>query len=171
MNSTAKTKAVFLDRDDTINKDFGYVYKVSDLVFLDGATEGIKLFNKKGYLVFVISNQSAVGRGYCSMESVENFNNEMIKQLADKGAIVSKIYICTHTPEDNCECRKPKTALFLQAVKEFNIDIAQSYAIGDKERDITGLIELGAKGAIVGKVSDKYPHFKNLKEVAQLFVK
>lgn len=142
-------KAVFLDRDGTINKDFGYVYQKDKLEFLEGSIEGLKKLYDAGFKLIIISNQSGVGRGYFSEHEMHEFNNYMISKLVEKGIVITKIYCCIHSPLDDCECRKPKTKLFKDAIKEFNIDVNLSYAIGDKERDIAISKETDVKGILI----------------------
>lgn len=159
-----KNKVVILDRDGTINRDFGYVYKKEDLEFLPGAIEGLKKFSDAGYKLIIITNQSGIGRGYFTVEQYLDFNNYFIEQLKSKGIIIDKVYYCPHGPESNCECRKPKLKLFYDAIKEFNIDLDNSYVIGDKERDISISNTTSIKGFILGK------DYKTIEEIANLII-
>ena len=139
-----KNKAVFLDRDGTINIDKDYIYKVSDFEFIPGAVEALKLLQDAGYLLIIITNQSGIARGYYTEEDYEKLNDWMIKTLAEQyGVFITASYFCPHHPEAvvpayriNCSCRKPGTALFEQAIREHDIDLSSSYAIGDKLRDL-----------------------------------
>lgn len=129
-------KAVFLDRDGTINVDFGYVCRPQDLVFLPGAVEAMRLFRQAGYLLIVVTNQSGIARGYYTLEEVEAFHREMIRQLRYEGVELNDILICPHGPQDGCRCRKPSPMLVLEALKKYDIDPARSYLLGDKESDV-----------------------------------
>ncbi|WP_267523856.1 cbb3-type cytochrome oxidase assembly protein CcoS [Campylobacter sp. MG1] len=129
-------KALFLDRDGVINKDFSYVYELEKLEFIPNIFEIVKFFQDKGYLIFIITNQSGVGRGYFTKEQMENFNNAIIKEFSNHQIKITKIYTCLHTPADNCECRKPKAGLIFSAANEFNIDLNNSIFIGDKPSDM-----------------------------------
>lgn len=160
-------KAIILDRDGTINIDYGYVYEISKFKFIDGSVEGLKLLNDLGYILIIITNQSGIGRGYFSLETYQKLNKYMLEYLSKEGINISKVYMCPHTNEDNCHCRKPKLALFHQAIDEFNIDISNSYVIGDKERDLALCNEKNIKGILLSnEKNDKYICKKNLYEAA-----
>ena len=157
-------RVIFLDRDGTINKDYGYVYKKEDLTFLPGTLEGLKKLYNASYKLIIITNQSGVGRGYFSEEDMYEFNRYMIDELEKNGIIIEKIYSCIHSPEDNCECRKPKTKLFKDAIQEFDVDLPNSYAIGDKERDISISFETPIKGILINN------EFENLNMIADYII-
>src|SRR3989338_1410999 len=99
-------KAVFLDRDNVIIEDNGFVHKTEDFELLPNAIEGLKLLKK--YSMFIVTNQSGIGRGYFTMKDFEKFNNHLSQQLKKNNIKIKKTYICPHKPEDNCDCRKPK---------------------------------------------------------------
>lgn len=131
-------KALFLDRDGTINIEKHYLYKKEDFVFLPGIFDLIKQFQKKGYLIFIISNQSGIARGFYSEEDYYKLTNWMLNEFELKGIKITKVYHCPHHPNITgpCNCRKPKPGMILQAIKEFNINPAASVFIGDKKSDI-----------------------------------
>lgn len=136
-------KAVFLDRDGTINIDKGYVYKIEDMEFIDKAPEAIAAMKRKGYLVVVLSNQSGVARGYYGEEDVNKLHCEMNRRLEVFGAHIDKFYFCPHHPDGcverysyYCSCRKPCTGMLNRAVKELSIDMNKSWVVGDRERDL-----------------------------------
>jgi D-glycero-D-manno-heptose 1,7-bisphosphate phosphatase len=143
-----KNKALFLDRDGVINIEKNYVVKISDFQFTPGIFRIIKNYQKKGFLIFVITNQSGIARNYYTREDLEKLNSWMIKQFKEKGIIITKIYYCPHHPDftGECQCRKPKPGMIIEATKEFNIDPGKSVLIGDKESDI-----LAGKTAQIGK--------------------
>lgn len=155
-------KAFFLDRDGTINEDTGYVLDVKDVHLLPGAAKAVRKINEAGYLAIVISNQSGVARGYGTMEDVTAVNQRIDELLEEYGAHIDAYYICPHHPEGivkdyaiDCTCRKPGTALFEQAIKDYDIDVSQSVAAGDRKRDVEGLSRLGiVKTGIVGDGED-----------------
>jgi D-glycero-D-manno-heptose 1,7-bisphosphate phosphatase len=130
-------KAVFLDRDGTINVDKHYVYKPEDFEFISGVPQAIKSLNDKGYKVIVISNQSGIARGFYTASDVEKLHGYVDGELAKQGAKIDAYYICPHHPDftGECECRKPKTGLVDMAVREFDVDVSLSYMVGDKESD------------------------------------
>ena len=129
-------KAVFLDRDGTINEDHGYVYKPEDFTFLPHAITGMKKMQELGYLLIIVTNQSGIGRGYYSEQDFMKLQKHMLSLLSKKGITITKTYHCPHGPEAGCGCRKPKPLMIRQAEKRFTIDLTKSFAIGDKTADI-----------------------------------
>ncbi len=140
-------KAVFLDRDGTINIYKGYITDPADIELLPGVPEAIKHFNELGYLVIVITNQPVIARGDCTIETLIQIHNRIETLLGEKGAYIDAIYYCPHHPESGfeneikefkitCECRKPQPGLLLQAKADFNIDMSKSFMVGDSSRDI-----------------------------------
>jgi len=127
------TKAVFLDRDGVITEDIGYVHKIEDFKLVQNAVEGLKLL--KDYKLFIVTNQSGIGRGYYTLEDFLNYNNQVLKELKKHKIKIEKTYYCPHKPEDNCGCRKPKTRFLKDAEKEFGIELKKSFIIGDRKSD------------------------------------
>lgn len=142
-------KAVFLDRDGTIVEDVNYCSRVEDLHILPGVAEAIKLLNRDGFKVVVITNQSGIGRGYFNENTLAQIHGKMHCELSKHGAKVDLIYYCPHHPDDGCECRKPKISLFLQAAKKLDIDIGRSSVVGDRQMDIDAAKTLGCKSVLV----------------------
>ena len=159
-------KAIFLDRDGTINEDFGYVYKKDNLKFINGAIKALKILQDAGYKLLIITNQSGIGRGYYTIEDFQIFNDYMLNELEKNGVIIDKVYFCPHTDSDNCNCRKPKIGLYLKAIKEFNIDEENSYSIGDKESDLAICSKSKIKGIFLGN-NNKYNCKNDLLEAAK----
>lgn len=139
-------EAIFIDRDWTINYDFSYVYKIEDLKLLDWAKEGLIELKKIWYKVILITNQSWIWRWYYTMEDCNKFNEELEKQL---WLNFDWIYICPHSPDDNCECRKPKTLLVEKAIKDFDLDINKCFFVWDKESDIQTGINIWCKTVLI----------------------
>jgi len=165
-------KAILLDRDGTINIDYGYVHETSKLKFIDGALDGLKILSDLGYLLIIISNQSGIGRGYFTYEEYNTFNNYMLDKLEKSGIHISKVYICPHVDSDNCNCRKPKLELFYKAIKEFDVDINNSYAIGDKTRDLAICDKENITGILLTEEDNgNYICKKNLLEAAKYIKK
>lgn len=129
-------KAVFLDRDGTINVDYGYVYQYDKFVFIDGVIEALKRFQELGYLLIIITNQSGIARGYYTEEDMKLLHKQMCDRLEEEGVHITAVYHCPHLG-DACDCRKPKTGLFYRAAEEYDIDMSGSIAIGDKLRDLS----------------------------------
>ena len=142
-------KAVFLDRDGTIAEDVNYCRKPEDFRIFPWAPEAIRMLNGAGFKVIVITNQSGIARGYFTEEMLAQIHEKMLKELAEQGARIDGVYYCPHHPDDNCECRKPKTALFQQAAKDFNLDLKTSWVVGDSWRDIEAGRRIGTKTILV----------------------
>ncbi|MBA3066850.1 tetraacyldisaccharide 4'-kinase [bacterium] len=159
-----KNKAVILDRDGTLNEDSGYTCEIKDLKFLPGTIPALKKLADNGFLLIIVSNQSGIGRGYFSRRKADKFNASLVTALAEKGIKISGVYICPHTPEDNCACRKPGSLLFEKAVSDFGIDVSRSFCIGDMERDIISGNRLKIKGILLGQ------DFKNLSDAADYII-
>ena len=131
-------KALFLDRDGVINKEKNYLYKIENFEFIDGVFETCKYFQDNGYLIIVITNQAGIARGKYSEDDFSKLTKWMIQEFEKKNIKISKVYHCPHHPDftGECECRKPKPKMILDAQKEFNIDLIHSILIGDKNSDI-----------------------------------
>ncbi|MBI4159202.1 D-glycero-beta-D-manno-heptose 1,7-bisphosphate 7-phosphatase [Candidatus Woesearchaeota archaeon] len=137
-------RAIFLDRDGTINVDVEYVHNIEDLRFEEGAIEGLRLLqNLREYKLIIITGQSGIGRGYYTEDDYHRFMDEMYRQFRLNGIVIDGEYFCPHHPEKgkgiyriDCECRKPKIGMLEQAAREFGIDLSKSWVIGDKTDDI-----------------------------------
>lgn len=158
-NLTNKQKAIFLDRDGTINKYVGFLRNIDDFKLIEGVAEAIKLINQSGYLAIVVTNQPVIARGEVTWEELNEIHKKMATLLGKEGAYVDGIYICPHHPDKgfegerpeykiDCDCRKPKPGLLLQAAKDFNIDLSESYMIGDSHRDVEAGENAGVKKSI-----------------------
>jgi len=135
------TRLVLLDRDGTINEERNYLSSPDELELLPGAAEGIRRMRDLGLAVVVVTNQSGVGRGYFTAETVAAVHQRLGELLAAGGAKVDAFYVCPHTPDDDCDCRKPAPGLARQAAAEFQADLSRSFVVGDKVCDI----ELGQR--------------------------
>ena len=148
-------KAIFLDRDGTINVEKDYIYKSEDLVFEEGTIEALKTFKNLGYILIVVSNQSGIARGYFTEEDLKAFNNNMNEKLKEKSVEITEFYCCPHHPDGIgeykkvCECRKPNNKMIEDAIKKYNIDREKSYMIGDKTSDIGAGIKSNLKTVLV----------------------
>ena len=129
-------KAVFLDRDGTINVDVGYLSDPEGLVFIRGAKEGVRLLKDNGFFVFIVTNQSGVGRGYFSLKNLSAVNEKMLHGFSKEGIHIDGIYYCPHHPRERCRCRKPQPKIVKDIAQEFKIDLERSYFIGDKLIDV-----------------------------------
>lgn len=148
-----KRPAVFLDRDGVLNVDRGYLYKREDLEWMPGAIDAIKMLNDKGYLVFVVTNQSGIARGFFEEDDVYALHSYMAEEVERRNAVIHYFYFCPHHPEGMvekyskvCRCRKPLPGLIEQACQEWPIDLKASFLIGDMERDIEAANDAGIPG-------------------------
>ena len=155
-----KQKAIFLDRDGTINKYVGFLRNIDDFELIEGVSEAIKQINQSGYLAIVVTNQPVIARGEVSWDELNEVHKKMETLLGKDGAYIDGLYICPHHPDKgfdgerpeykfDCDCRKPKPGLLLQAAKDYNIDLSQSYMIGDSERDVEAGKAAGCKDSIL----------------------
>ena len=138
-------KALFLDRDGVINKEKNYLYKIEDFEFIDGVFEICKFFQHNCYLIIIITNQAGIARSKYTLKDFEILNNWMIKKFLEYKIVIDKIYFCPHHPDYSvdCDCRKPKPKMILDAKHEFNIDLQESILVGDKNSDIETGINAG----------------------------
>jgi len=159
-NLKNKQRAIFLDRDGTINVSKGFISKADDLELIPGTIDAIKAINKSGALAIVITNQPVIARGECSFEELHNIHNKLKTLLGEKGAFVDDIFYCPHHPDKgfegevpelkfDCECRKPKTGMIDEAVKKYNIDLSKSYMVGDSTMDLETARNAGIKSVLV----------------------
>jgi histidinol-phosphate phosphatase family protein len=142
-------KAVFLDRDGTMNKDVPYCRHPEDFQLFPGAARAVRWLNEHGYKVIVVTNQSGVARGYFTEEMLGLVHQEMRNQLAEENARIDSIYYCPHHPDDNCECRKPKPKMILQAARKHDIDLKSSFMVGDKAHDIVLGKSVGCRAVLI----------------------
>ncbi len=151
-------KAVFLDRDNTLIKDDGYIHEPEKVELLPTVPEGLKLLKKADYLLIVVSNQSGIGRGYFKEKDFHAVNERLQELLKPHGVQIDDFFFCPHRPDENCNCRKPKTGMVEEAAKKWNIDLSESFVIGDKEIDVMLAFNAGCKrGILVG--SETFPDF------------
>lgn len=149
-------KAIFLDRDGTINVEKDYMYRPEDFEFIDGVPEAIKTMNELGYKVIVITNQSGIARGYYTENDLQVLHQYIDQKLKEVGANIDAYYYCPHHPTEgvgkykvDCNCRKPKTGLYEQAILDYDIDTQKSWVVGDRIRDLIPADILGMNKALV----------------------
>lgn len=159
-NLSIKQKAVFLDRDGTVNKQNGFITNSEQFELLPGAAEAIKKINASGYLAIIVTNQPVIARGDCTFEELQKIHCKMETDLGKKGAFIDAVYYCPHHtdkgfPDEraeykcDCNCRKPNPGMLLRAAKDFNIDLSQSYMIGDSENDVEAGKRAGCRKSIM----------------------
>jgi D-glycero-D-manno-heptose 1,7-bisphosphate phosphatase len=150
--TSAKNKAVFLDRDGVLNKEMGdYVCKLEDFHVLEHNIKPLKELQDRGYLLLVATNQGGLAKGWYTEEQLGEMHAHLKNVYAQHGVIFTDIYYCPHHPDftGDCDCRKPKPGMLLQGIKEHNIDPTQSYFIGDRERDVIAGTAAGLKGILI----------------------
>ncbi len=159
-----KIKVVFLDRDGVINKYPGdrlYVTSLKKFRFLPRAKEAIALLSRKGFSVFVASNQAGVGKGTYSRKTLDKITSKMVADIERAGGRIANVYYCTHRKEARCACRKPKPGLLKQAARQFRIDLRKSYFVGDTIRDVLTAHAVGAKSILVFSGKEKISNQNN----------
>ena len=155
-------KAVFLDRDGTINVEKHYLHKIEEFEFIPGALEALRLLQDAGYLLLILTNQSGIARGYYSEDEFLQLNAWMQKEFYKYGVTVTKVYYCPHLPDakieryrKRCTCRKPSLGMFIQAAKEYNIDWKASFSVGDRLRDCMVCMKMGCQGYLIAENEKK----------------
>ncbi len=160
-NLKKKQKAIFLDRDGTLNEYVGFLRDVNDFHLIDGVSEAIKKINASAYLAIIVTNQPVIARGEVSFEKLQEIHNKMETMLGHDGAYVDGVYFCPHHPDKGfegerpelkmiCDCRKPKPGMLIQAANDFNIDLSVSYMVGDGKNDVYAGKAAGCKVALIG---------------------
>ena len=161
-NLSYPQKAIFLDRDGTINKCVGFLHSPDELVLKDDAADAIRKINESGYLVIVVTNQPVIARGEVTVQELQNIHNKMETELGKAGAYIDGLYYCPHHPHKGyegevpelkieCDCRKPKPGMLIQASRDFNIDLNVSWMVGDREIDVEAGKNAGCKTALIGE--------------------
>jgi D-glycero-D-manno-heptose 1,7-bisphosphate phosphatase len=168
-------KAIFLDRDGTINFEKNYTYRIEDFEFTHGAIESLRLLQDAGYMLVIISNQSGVARGYYTEADVVKLHDWLRQKLASDGVTVSGIYYCPHHSDGivepyniDCDCRKPKLEMFCRVVAELDIDLDNSFAVGDRMRDLRICEVSGCRGYLVGDTTRQINLPPNITAVSDL---
>ena len=168
--STFLKKALFLDRDGVINIEKNYLYKIDDFEFMDGIFDLCKYYQNLGYLIFVVTNQSGIVRGYYSQNDFDILTSWMINEFNKNNIDIKKVYYCPHHPSisGECDCRKPHAGMLLSAAKEYNIDLKQSIIIGDKEKDVEAGLNAGLSEIYLFDLSKNIKVSKATKIVSKL---
>jgi len=143
LRADLRKPAAFLDRDGTLNHDHGYTYRIEEFRWIEGAKAAIKLLNDAGYLVFIVTNQAGIARGYYDAAAVDTLHSWMQDELATVGAHIDDIRYCPHHPEGMvpelsiiCECRKPGTGMLVSLIKQWHPDLSRSFMLGDSDKDV-----------------------------------
>ena len=131
-----KKPAIFLDRDGTLNLEVNYLSRPEDLVLFPFSSQAVRLINQNDFWVILITNQSGIERGFFTLETLGQIHQKLIKELKKENALLDGIYFCPHISETKCSCRKPEPGMIENALKDFDIDLQNSWMIGDKAIDI-----------------------------------
>lgn len=149
-----RNKAVFLDRDGVINEVLServkFVNRPEQLFLLENVGKAVKQLNEAGYLVFVVTNQGGVGLGYMKEKTLHDIHKKMIAEIKKDGGIIQEVAYCAHRPHAGCACRKPEPKLIIDLAKKYNVDLEQSFMIGDRDVDIEAGKKAGAKTILIG---------------------
>jgi D-glycero-D-manno-heptose 1,7-bisphosphate phosphatase len=146
-----KRRALFLDRDGVINIDHGYVHRPEEFVFVPGILELMRDAQERGYLPIIVTNQSGIGRGYYTREQFEALTAWMLTKMRAAGIGIgrSQVFACPHAPEEGCRCRKPEPGMILEAAERFDLDLPNSWMIGDKVSDMQAACRAGVGHALL----------------------
>jgi D-glycero-D-manno-heptose 1,7-bisphosphate phosphatase len=171
-------KAIFLDRDGTINKYVGFLRSIDDFELIDGVAEAIHTINASGYLCIVVTNQPVIARGEVTVEELNEIHRKMETELGRCGCYIDALYYCPHHPHKgfvgevaalkmDCDCRKPKPGMLLKAAEDFHIDLANSFMVGDSENDIAAGLAAGCQTVLIHDTQsgDPIPHFGQMDTV------
>lgn len=172
-NLRNEQKAVFLDRDGTINKYVGFLRDIDQFELLDGVAEAVKKINHSGYLAIVVTNQPVIARGEVTVPQLQEIHNKLETLLGQEGAYLDAIYYCPHHPHKgyegeipelkfDCECRKPKAGMLYQAAKDFNIDLTASYMVGDSDSDVLCGVNAGCRSVLLTDSDAACMHYTSL---------
>ena len=161
-NFNKKQKAIFLDRDGTINKYVGFLRDIDEFVLINGVCDAIKRINESGYLAIIVTNQPVIARGEMSLEQLDEIHKKMETLLGKAGAFIDGLYFCPHHPDSGyvgevaelkkvCSCRKPEPGMLFQAARDYNIDLSKSWIVGDDSRDVKCGKKAGVKTVLLGE--------------------
>lgn len=180
-NLSRKQRAVFLDRDGTLNKYVGFLRNIEELELLEGVAEAVKKINRSGYLAIVVTNQPVIARGEITTNELEMIHQKLETLLGEEGAYLDAFYYCPHHPEKGfegeiadlkkkCECRKPKPGMLLQAAKDYNIDLIKSWMIGDSNSDVLAGKNAGCRTILLTDVHGRQGEYDTLSEAVNAII-
>jgi D-glycero-D-manno-heptose 1,7-bisphosphate phosphatase len=148
-------KTIFLDRDGVINKDVHYLNKIENFEFIEGVFDACIYFHSLNYKIIIVTNQSGITRGFLSEQDYQKINKWMLNQFSKRDISILDTFHCPHGPNANCNCRKPKPGMFIEAKKKYNINMDSSWMIGDKETDIKAANLAGINNTILVRSGHK----------------
>ncbi|MFW5895712.1 MAG: D-glycero-alpha-D-manno-heptose-1,7-bisphosphate 7-phosphatase [archaeon] len=167
---TDEIKAIFFDRDGTLNYDPGYVHRIEDFKLLPGVVEGLRLL-KDEFSFFIITNQSGIGKGFYRYEEFKKFNDHLVNILRKKGIEIKETFHCPHKKEENCNCRKPKLGSIEYFTREYNINLKDSWMIGDHPSDVLLGVNAGFKAIyLLTGHGEKHKHELEEKNIEPTYI-
>jgi len=149
------TKTIFLDRDGVINKEVSYLNKIEDFEFISGVFDSFRYLQKLGYSLIIVTNQSGIGRGLYQLQDYQILTKWMINEFKKNNIEIKDIFYCPHSPESQCNCRKPNPGMLTDAKIKHNIDMKNSWMIGDKETDIKAAHDAGIRNTVIVRSGHK----------------
>jgi D-glycero-D-manno-heptose 1,7-bisphosphate phosphatase len=164
-------KTIFLDRDGVINKEVNYLHEIDSFEFIDGIFEACKYFLNVGYEIIIITNQSGISRGYYNQDDYDILTKWMLERFKENDISILDIFHCPHSPEDNCKCRKPKPGMIFAAKNKYDINLSQSWLIGDKETDIIAANNAGISNTILVKSGHKINERETISKIVLASIK
>ena len=171
-------KAIFFDRDGVLNEEVGYLYKIEKFKWIDGAKQAIKFCNDKNFLVIIVTNQGGIARGLYTEDDVKILHEFMQEDLRKIDAHIDAFYFCPHHPEGKifeyakiCDCRKPKPGMIVKAAEDFEIDLKNSYLVGDAQRDIDAGKNAGLGGEFLFQGENLFEFVKKILEEKEFWEK
>ena len=155
MDYQLNKKTIFLDRDGVINEEVKYLHRINDFKFIDGIFEACHHFQNLGYSIIIVTNQSGIARGLYKDEDFQVLTNWMLEEFKKNNIEILDIYYCPHGPASKCNCRKPKPGMLIDAKIKHNLNMKNSWMIGDKEADIKAANEASIKKTILVRSGHK----------------
>jgi len=146
-----KSKAIFLDRDGVINIEVGYLSDPENFEFIEGSVEALRILKQKGFILIIITNQAGIARGYYTKEALNEIHKKMNRLLKEQDVVLDDVFYCPHHPDFTgaCDCRKPKPGMIIKAKEKYNIDLQNSYMVGDTLKDIESGLAANCKTVLV----------------------
>lgn len=151
MSMNKKSKAIFLDRDGVINIEVGYLSDPENFEFIEGSVEALRILKQKGFILIIITNQAGIARGYYTKEALNEIHKKMNRLLKEQDVVLDDVFYCPHHPDFTgaCDCRKPKPGMIIKAKEKYNIDLQNSYMVGDTLKDIESGLAANCKTVLV----------------------
>lgn len=176
-------RAIFLDRDGTLNFDSGYLHRIDEWHWLPGAIQGLQAFHKAGFKLVVVTNQSGIARGYYNQTQLARLEEWVNRQLQPYGCPIDAWYHCPHLPDSGCQCRKPGPGMILEAASRLHIDLSHSWMLGDKISDVEAGFRTGCHAGLIfnpqypeecvklSQLAAPVPVWQNLVEAAEMIIR